>query len=199
MMKKILIILIAILILISCVHAQDNTTVEINGVIFEIPEKYQGGHTYKNGYSADYFHLTCIDENIAKSIGLWACEKDYEENLTISNHPVKFYYQYNPPSKDNYSHAYFASGNSIYEISWLGNNITPDIEKLIRDTPPSKINENKFYSILDESINTYEIIKSQQDEWDAEYNYLEVKYHESLSKNPDDRRTKELLITLMNS
>lgn len=40
-MKKILIILIAILIFTSCVHAQDNTTVEINGVIFEIPEKYQ--------------------------------------------------------------------------------------------------------------------------------------------------------------
>ena len=159
-MKKILIILIAILIFTSCVHAQDNTTVEINGVIFEIPEKYQGGHTYKNGYSADYFHLTCIDENIAKSIG---------------------------------------SGNSIYEISWLGNNITPDIEKLIKDTPPSKINEDKFYSILDESIKTYKIIKSQQDEWDAEYNYLEAKYHDSLSKNPEDRRTKELLITLLNS
>ena len=40
-MKKILIILIAILIFTSCVHAQDNTTVEINGVIFEIPEKYK--------------------------------------------------------------------------------------------------------------------------------------------------------------
>ena len=199
MMKKILIILIAILIFLSCVHAQDNTTVEINGVNFEIPEKYQGGHTYKNGYSADYFHLTCIDDNIPKSIGLWAHEKDYEENLTISNHPVKFYYQYNPYSKDNYSHAYFASGNSIYEISWEGNNITPDIEKLIKNTPPSKIDEDKFYSILDESIKTYKIIKSQQDEWDAEYNYLEAKYHESLSKNPDDRRTKELLITLMNS
>ncbi len=199
MMKKILIILIAILIFTSCVHAQDNTTVEINGVIFEIPEKYQGGHTYKNGYSADYFHLTCIDENIAKSIGLWACEKDYEENLTISNHPVKFYYQYNPHSKDNYSHVYFASGNSIYEISWLGNNITPDIEKLIKDATPSKINEDKFYSILDDSIKTYKITKTQQDEWDAENNYFEAKNHEPLSKNQDDRRTKELLIILMNS
>ena len=199
MMKKILIILIAILIFISYVHAQDNTTVEINGVSFEIPEKYQDGRIYKNSYSSDTFHIICVDDDLPEQIGLWAHEKDYEENLTISNHPVKFYYQYNPHSKDNYSHVYFASGNSIYEISWLGNNITPDIEKLIRDTPPSKINENKFYSILDESINTYEIIKSQQDEWDAEYNYLEVKYHESLSKNPDDRRTKELLITLINS
>lgn len=77
-MKKILIILIAI-ILISCVYSQENTTVEINGASFEIPERYQGGHTYKNGYSVDYFHLTCIDDNIPKSIGLWACEKDYEE------------------------------------------------------------------------------------------------------------------------
>ena len=45
-MKKILIILTAILILISCVHAQVNTTVEINGVSFEIPEKYNGGNIY---------------------------------------------------------------------------------------------------------------------------------------------------------
>ncbi len=46
-----------------------------------------------------------------------AHEKDYEENLTISNYSVKFYYQYNPSSK---SHVYFASGNSINEISWMG-------------------------------------------------------------------------------
>lgn len=45
----------------------------------------------------------------------------------------------------------------------------------------------------------YKIIKNQQDEWDAEYNYLEAKYHESLSKNSDDRQTKELLITLINN
>lgn len=95
---------------------------------------------------------------------------------------MKFYYQYNPSSKDNYSHAYFASENSIYEISWLGNNITSDIEKFIRDTPPSKINKDKFYSILDESIKIYEIIKSQQDEWDAKYNYFEAKYHNHYQK-----------------
>lgn len=179
-MKKILIILIAILMFIGCVYAQDNTTVEINGVSFEIPEKYQGGHTYRNGYSADYFHLTCIDDDIPKSIGLWAREKDYEENLTISNHPVKFYCQYNPSSKDNYSHAYFASGNSVYEIGWLGNNITSDIEKLIESTPPSKISDDDFYDLLDISYEIYKIERLQQDEFDAQYNYLEAKYMEQL-------------------
>lgn len=64
-----------------------------------------------------------------------ACEKDYEENLTVSNHPARHYCQYN--AHDNYSHVYFASGNSIYEISWQGNNITLDIEKLIKNAPPS--------------------------------------------------------------
>ncbi len=193
-MKKILIILIAAAMLAGCIYAQ-NTTVEINGASFEIPEKYQNGHTYKDGYTSDTFHITCVDDNLAKQIGLWAREKDYEENLTIAGHPARHYCQY----KDNYSHVYFASGNFIYEISWTGNNITPDIEKLIKNTPPSKINEDEFHSILDESIKTYKIIKKQQDETDAEYNYLESKYHESLSdKNPDDRRTKELLITLMN-
>lgn len=197
-MKKILIILITV-ILVGCVYAQDNMTVEINGVSFEIPEKYQDGRTYKNGYSSDTFHIICVDDDLPRQIGLWAREKDYEKNLTISNHPTRHYYQYNPQDKDNYSHVYFASGNSIYEISWEGNNITPDIEKLIKNTPPSKIDEYEFYSILDESINTYKIIKKQQDESDAEYNYLEAKYHESLSdKNSDDRRTKELLITLIN-
>ena len=197
-MKKILIITILLALLAGCVYAQ-NMTVEINGVNFEIPEKYQNGHAYKNGYTSDMFHITCIDDNIAKSIGLWASEKDFEENLTISNHPARHYYQYNSYEKDNYSHIYFSSGNSIYEISWIGNNITPDIEELIKNTPPSKISEDEFHSILDESIRTYKILKKQQDNLDGEYNYLEEKYHESLSaENPDDTRTKELLITLMN-
>lgn len=199
-MKKILIILIAAVILVGCVYAQNNTTVEINGVSFEIPEKYQNGHAYKEGYTADTFHIICVDDDLPKQIGLWAREKDYENNLTVSDHPARHYYQYNSYDKDNYSHVYFASGNSIFEISWLGNNITQDIEELIKNTPPSKISGDGFYSMLDESIKTYKIIKSQQDEMDADYNYLEAKYHESLSdKNPDDRRTKELLITLINT
>lgn len=58
-----------------------------------------------------------------------------------------------------------------------------------------KINSIPYYM----NLSRHKIIKNQQDEWDAEYNYLEAKYNESLSKNPDDGRTKELLITLINS
>ncbi|MBQ2635633.1 MAG: hypothetical protein IJG09_02880 [Methanobrevibacter sp.] len=200
-MKRIIITSTLILLLMCCAYASDST-VEINGIDFEIPDKYFGGELDDNKYELEnIFSIRCIDDNVPNAIGLWAEEHDYTQDLTIASHPVRYFYQYNEYVHDNQSHAYFASGDSVYEITWAGNEITDDIEKLIKSTPPSNIDEDSFYSALDISYELYKTDKIEKLNQDAQYNHLEAKYH-SLSNHQnshDNTRFKEILITYYNN
>lgn len=187
------------MLLISTAAAQNNV-ININGVDLELPNKYTGGKLVDGEYKLNNtFSIKCIDNKLEKSIGLWATEKDFEENLTIEGHPVKHYCQYNEYVGGNHSHAYFASGDSVYEISWTGKEINTDIEKLIKNTPKSNIDEDTFYTLLDKAIDTYKQEKIDKLNSDVEYNYLETKIN---SKNypdaSDDTRFKEILLTYYN-
>lgn len=196
MIKKIFIILTAF-ILVSCVWAQNDSNVKINGIEFEIPSKYQGGELENDKYKLeDVFILQCIDNNIPKHIGLWATENDYSANLIIYDHPVRYYCQYNPYMQNNQSHAYFASEDSIYEITWTGNNITKDMEKMIKNTPKPNMSNETFNYILDNSIQTYKKERIDALNEISEYNYLESKYKSKIKNEPaDDTRFKEVLLT----
>lgn len=195
-MKKIIVILFIIIILAGCSYAGSDK-VEINGVDFEIPSKYSGGKTAGEEYRMDnVFSIRCIDDDAAGSIGLWAVEKDSSEDLNLKNHPVRHYCQYNSHVGDNHSHAYFASGESIYEIAWTGEEITRDIEKMIENTPESKIDEDAFYNALDASVKIYKENKISKLNHEAEYNYLEAKHSPQQSQNNhDDARFKQILFT----
>lgn len=195
-MKKILIILIASLILLSCAYAS-TSSIEVNGIEFKLPEKYQGGDLDDDKYELDnVFSIRCIDDDVAGKIGLWAVEKDFSEDLNIDNHPVRHYCQYNRYVSGNHSHAYFASGESVYEISWVGSEIDSDIEKLIKNTPSSNIDEESFYKSLDESVKIYKQEKIEKLNREANYNYLEAKYSSQINhQKTDDTRFKEILFT----
>ena len=194
-MKKIFIILTVGLLIMGCAYAS-NSTMKINGIDFELPEKYQGGELKNNGYQLDNtFSIRCIDDNLIKTIGLWAVEKDFSEDLNIGDHPVRHYCQYNRYVNGNHSHAYFASGESVYEISWIGHEINTDIENIIKTTPKSKIDDDTFYDGLDKSVHIYKDLKKDELNKDSEYNYLEAKYNlQSSQQNPNDNRLKEILL-----
>lgn len=195
-MKKLLIILSLTILLLSCVHANDST-IEINNVTFKLPEKYQGGEINNNKYTLDnIFTIRCLDDNIAKAIGLWASEKESQNDLNIANHPVRHFVQYNPYVNGNHSHGYFASGESIYEISWVGSEINKDVKKLIENTPKSKINKNTFYKILNDSVQTYKQERIDKLNQDAEHNSIESEYQSSnQNSHKEDTRLKEILLT----
>ena len=194
-MKRILILLIAIF-LIGCVWAQNDSIKTIDGIDFEIPAEYHGGNLTGTKYEfEDEFSIECIDKNIPKHIGLWASENDYSRDLSIGNHPVRHYCQYNQYIKANQSHAYFASENSIYEIVWTGNNITKDMEKMIKNTPSSKISDDEFKNMLDNSIKIYKQEKIDRLNSDAEYNYLEAKYSSADTDKNDNAKFNEILLT----
>ena len=190
-MKKIFLIMILSIFLMSCVFASGNN-IEINGIDFKIPAQYQGGELYNGRYRLDNnFTISCIDSNVPKSIGLWAREQKFSEDVEIGDHPVRHFSQYNQAVKGNHSHAYFASGKSIYEISWTGKEINGDIEKLIKDTPSSEISSADFYNYLDESFEIYKYEKNKQDESDAQYNNLEAKYNSQLKESNIDQNKHE--------
>jgi len=179
--------------MISCVCAAEN--VDINHVKFQIPEKYCNGELNNDEYKLDnIFSIRCIDDNVPKAIGLWASECESSEDLDIYNHPVRHFCQYNKHVDGNHSHAYFASGESVYEISWKGKEIDRDIEKLIKNTPKSKINEDDFYNVLDKSLDIYKEQKKDKLNQESEYNYLEAK-HSSQPDSDDDARFRQILFT----
>ena len=193
-MRKLLFLIILILSL-SFVYA--NNTIEINGAGFEIPEKYLGGTEISNGYRLEnQFSIYSIDDDLPGHAGFWGSEKDFSQDLKIGNHPVRHYCAYNQYVGGNYSHAYFASGDSVYEINWIGNNITPDIKKLIINTPDSKINEDDFYNELDDSINVYKEDRNDKLDESSKYNHNNAKY--SSHEKKDNRKINEILLTMMN-
>lgn len=194
-MKKIFIILALTILLTGFAYAADST-VDINGIEFKIPSKYTGGDLTGGEYKLNnIFSIRCIDDNVSNAIGLWAVEKDFSEDINIGNHPVRHFCQHNRYVNGNHSHAYFTSGKSVYEISWVGDEITPEIEKLIEETPKSEIDDNAFYSALDKSVESYKEIRIDKLNRDGEYNYLEAKYQSNQQKTPDDARFKEILLT----
>lgn len=194
-MKKSLIVMTIALMLMACVHAE-SSTVKINGTDFEIPDKYQGGELKANSYKLDnIFSIRCIDDDVIGAIGLWAAEKDFSEDANIACHPVRHYCQYNRYVGGNHSHAYFASGNSIYEIAWTGKEINLDIKKLIENAPKSEMDEDAFYNMLDKSADIYKELEKDRLNSDGEYNYLEAKYSsQSNQPHTDNTRIKEILL-----
>lgn len=197
-MNKKILILLTVILFIGGVWAQNDSNITLNNVNFEIPSKYKGGEIDNNRYELkNEFSIECVEDNLEKHIGLWACEKEYEKNLTIGKHPVRYYCQYNQFIQDNQSHAYFASGDSIYEIVWTGNEITKEIEDIIRNTPQSQIDKDAFNYVLDKSIDLYKKERTDKLNQDGAYNYLEAKYKSSQHTNEkkDDSHFKEILLT----
>lgn len=195
-MRKMLIILSLAILLVGCVNAQNNT-IEINEIEFELPDRYLGGELKNDRYALDnVFSIECIDNNVGNEIGLWACEKDFEENIMIEGHPVRHYSQYNQYVHANQSHAYFASGDSVYEITWTGEDIDSEIKDLIKNTPKSNISKDEFYNMLDESIDIYKSTRIDQLNSDAEYNYLESRLNSLYSQDAgDDSNLNQILLT----
>ena len=199
-MRKIFIALMLTALIMGCAYA-GNSTVTINDVDFNIPPKYQGGEIINGNYRLEnIFSISCIDDKVPGAIGLWAVENDFSEDLNINNHPLRHYYVYNRYVDGNISHAYFASGESVYEIKWTGEKITPDIEKLIKNTPASEISDETFYNTLDKSIDIYKEQKIDKLNQDAEYNYLESKFQSQPGhqKTPDDTKLNRILLSYYN-
>lgn len=161
-MKRIFLMLIFFL-LISPLSA-----VEIRGVDFEIPDKYSGGELKSYGYifnNEDTFSILCIDFLMPTKFDEWNIESLSSENITVGSHEAVHYV-----NKKNISHLIFSVGDSIFCISWNSSKITPEIEKLVNDSPNSNLTSQQFHSKLENELAEYAADKELEKEvifpWD---------------------------------
>ena len=156
-MRKIFLLLL-IFLLIASVSASNNLTVEVNGVDFQIPQRYSGGTFKKGEYvykDLNTFGILCVDNYIITNYGYWARSSDISQDLSIDNRPIKFLSSYNSYSDTNVSHVYFPIGESVYLICFEGNNLTSEISNIIENAPQSDIDSDTFNGLLDEAQNQY--------------------------------------------
>ena len=155
-MKRIFILLIFFLLISQA------SAVEIRGVDFEIPNGYQDGELKSYGYvfkNEDTFSILCIDMLMQTEYGQWAYESRSSENITIGSHEAVHYV--NP---GNISHLVFSLGDSIFCISWNSSKITPEIEKLVKDAPDSKMTPQQFHSKLENELAIYAADRELEEE-----------------------------------
>lgn len=186
-MKKLCIIFISVLILsVSFISADDSSdwkTVSISGNDFKIPPEYDNGELSDYKYQINNwntFAILCVDTFLESNYG-YVASLSQGEKMTINGHPAIYFCSYNSYEKTDLSRIYFASGNSIYCISYQGSNLTSDIKEIVSSSNPSSISDSEFYSTLDDALKEHEI----KENMDQNTYYPTYSYDRSSSYSDD--------------
>ena len=151
MLKKVIIILLALLIFINAVGAVDSsnwTTANVGYETFKIPPQYQNPfksdfNMYEFDEDIDVFTIRYVNPNIVSLYGYFI-EKYPEKKVNVSGHDA--------------IHFTYHDREEFYYITWIGHNITPEIQEIVKSSSPSKYSHDEFYSILKDEYNTYKIV-----------------------------------------
>ena len=176
-MNKKVISIFFILLLVSTiapVFSENNTTknITVDGVTFELPQKYQGssvgsdGHVYMLDSVFDFAIRSMYSNDYLVDEYGYAIEKaKSSEVVNIGSHEV--YYVLTEILNKEVSYAFFASGEKIFCISWEGDSITPEIENMIEKTPDSSYSSDELSNIFDNANNQYvEDLAAEQQEYE---------------------------------
>ena len=163
-------VILFIIILISIPHmsakdTSDWSEVTVNKVTFKIPQKYVE-ENMNESYATYYFHGTpnnfgiksCFQYNILKdSYGLYSTSNNVVdiEETNIKGHDAVIFYYYNDFRNIDELHIYFTTGKKIFYIYYQSDKVTPELEKIIKSTPKSKISEEAFLNKLDNAQRDY--------------------------------------------
>ena len=198
-MKKLCIIFISVLILsVSFIAAEDSSdwkTVSISGNDFKIPPKYSNGELSDYKYQIDNwnnFAILCVDTFLESNYG-YVASLGNGEKMTINGHPAIYFCSYNSYEKTDLSRVYFASGNSIYCISYQGSNLTSDIREIVSTSNPSSISGDEFYSRLDKAVEEHEI----KERIDQNTHYPTYYSYDDSSSYNDDSAIKDFFFYKM--
>ena len=170
-MKRIILILL-ILAFILPICAGDNSTVTIAGVDFIIPEEYQGGDlsdtSYMKGSGYNFRILSLSNyKNLKFNFGSDSLNDgvlDIAESY-VGGHAAAVIYSNISACKHEVVTIYFASGDNIFLVCYNGSEITPEIEKMIENTPASSMSDEIFYNKLaDAQLEySYDLEKEQRE------------------------------------
>lgn len=156
-MKR-LIIITSIFLLMGCCYAGEYSTVNVNGVDFEIPSEYAGGDIKDNKYvykDLRTFAILCVDDYLVNNFGGWASTCDYAQEITINGRPCTLLIMYNKYIDANVSYLYFPVKESVYCICFKSDNITPEISHIVETAPDYNMSSDTFYGLLDEAYAEY--------------------------------------------
>lgn len=196
MNNKIIITILAISILIiglSPVTGADNSNkgidssnwkeITINSIDFKIPPKYEGGSLYgENNNYTDYILESVFNFSIA-SLTTESELKDiygYESTIDelndlelkrIAGHDLVILHSYRSVCEHDVVYLFYAIEDEIYAISYNGNNITPEIKEIIKNTPKSTMSKETLYKKLDKVQESY---IQEQNDYDEVYAYSEA-------------------------
>ena len=167
MIRKVLIILLALLIFMNAVSAIDSTnwtTANVGYETFKIPPKYE--NPYKSDFNMyefdediDVFTIRYVNLNLMDLYGYFI-EKYPEKKVNVSGHDAIHFTYYDRYDGTNNSILWFSSGEEFYYITWIGHNITPEIMEIVRSCSPSRYSHDEFFSILNNEYENYKIVNA---------------------------------------
>ncbi len=184
MIKKLFIILLAVLILMNAVNAVDSsnwTNATVGYETFKIPPQYE--NPYKSDFNMyefdediDVFTIRFVNPNIMSLYGYFIEHNSHIQKVKVSGHDAVHFMGYDRYSGKNNSKLWFSSGEEFYYITWNGEKITPEIKEVVKSCSDSKYSHDEFYDILSEEFNNYKIVNSVESQ---RYDYPTDNRHHS--------------------
>ena len=173
MLKKLIILILAIFMLMNAVNALDSSNwseAKIGFEEFKIPPQYENPYSsdfnmYEYDYDIDVFTIRYVNPRIMDLYGYFLEKNSYIEKVNVGGHDAVYFLSYDRNDEANNSKLWFSAGDEFYYIAWRGNNITPDIEEVVKSASDSSYNKTEFYSILNDNYQNYKIthaIESQR-------------------------------------
>ena len=162
MIKKLLLIFITLTLLMGCVNAIDSsnwTTAQVGYEEFKIPPQYENPykndfHMYEFDEDIDVFTIRYVNPAIMSLYGYFIEHNSYVKKVEVEGHDAVHFCSFDR----NHSKLWFSAGEEFYYITWIDDNITPEIKEIVKSASKSNYTHDEFYDILNEEYQNYKIV-----------------------------------------
>ncbi|MBQ6100172.1 MAG: hypothetical protein IJL02_09990 [Methanobrevibacter sp.] len=166
MLKKLIILIFALFLLMNAVSSIDSsnwTKASVGYEEFKIPPQYENPyksdfHMYQFGEDIDEFTIRYVNPNIMELYGYFLEHNSYIKKVEVSGHDAIHFMTYDRHDETNNSKLWFSAGEEFYYITWRGNNITPEIEEIVKSASKSNYTHDEFYKVLNDEFQNYKIV-----------------------------------------
>lgn len=165
MIRKIIILFLALFMLVNAASAVDSSnwsTATVGYEEFKIPPKYENPYEsdfdmYEFDEDIDEFTIRYVNPNIMDLYGHFI-EHNKMKKVKVAGHDAVHFTSYDRHDEKNNSKLWFSAGEEFYYITFRGSKITPTIKEVVKSASKSKYTHDEFYSILDEEFKNYKIV-----------------------------------------
>lgn len=168
MIRRILIILIALFVLMNAVSAVDSsnwTKASVGYENFSIPPQYENPykhdfHLYQWNEDIDVFTVRYVNPRIMSLYGYFMDHYNMVKKVDIDGRDAVHFSTFDRYDETNNSKLWFSAGEEFYYIAWRGSEITPVIKQVVKSASDSKYTHDEFYQILNDEYKNYNLINS---------------------------------------